>query len=164
MKQMNFWGMMAMLLCAVVMGFSSCSDDDESDFSSSALVGTWEGVTVDWCYKQNGVVVDEEDEGEGEDISDERWKFNADGTALQGYKYSGADSWEWDDEPCQWKLEGNKLIIMDDPAGGIDDWEESATIKELSANRLVVELHDKYTDDGVVYEDYERQVYRRVND
>lgn len=130
------------------------------------MVGTWEGVTADWCYKQNGVVVDEEDEGEGEDISDERWIFNADGTALSGHKYSGTDSWEWNSVLCRWKLEGNKLIIMDDPASDsdIDDWEASATIKELSANRLVLEIHDKYTDDGVVYEDYERQVYRRVND
>lgn len=29
MKEVKFWGMMAMMLCAMVMGSSSCSDDED---------------------------------------------------------------------------------------------------------------------------------------
>lgn len=136
------------------ISFTSCSDDDDEIGSVSELVGTWEIVSRTYQWKEDGKVVDEETDNE----NDRRITFNEDGTYQVSEYYN---KWYWD-EAGTWSYENGKLTIRSTYEG--ESWSETATVKELTSSKLVLEYIDKYTEDGTSYEDYELSEYRKISE
>lgn len=151
MKKKNYLWVFGLLLSFMTLGFSSCSDDDAPG-SSADLVGTWQSVSyIDW-YKENGKIIDQsEDEDE-----DYRIRFNEDGTAEHNEKYNG--KWYDPEYIGTWKYKGGKIYFYYDDEG------EYITVKELTSSQMVWEYYDKYTEKGVTYEEYYREVFRKISD
>ena len=131
----NYFLLMAMLLFAVV-GFTSCSDDDEGGISGNAaelLIGEWQAIWYEGYefYDGHG---DEWDESLVDDGI--YYTFYADGTVdMEGYTE-------------RWSVSGN-VLIMDG---------ERYTITTLNANTLVLEYRESY--EGEEY--YEKVTFERV--
>lgn len=157
MKKIYFICMVGLLLSAMMLGFSGCSDDDEegTSGSSSELVGTWEIVHYKYQWKENGKVVDEDER----DDSNTRLSFHENGTCEGAEYYNG--KWNWGDKGT-WKYKGGKLEITYEEEG--DTYKESAIVKTLTASKLVVEFTDKFSEDGIDYEDYSLQEYKKIAD
>lgn len=153
----TFYMVAAMLLTTVAVGFSSCSDDDDDDngvFSTSELVGTWEGVCSHYIYWEDGEKVCED---EYEDDSDIRIKFNADGTCLYAEYYNG--KWNWEEEGS-WSYSGSVITIINEDG----DVNTSGKVKTLTSSKLIVEGTIEYTEEGVKCKEYFYEEYRKVND
>lgn len=127
----NYFLLMAMLLFAVV-GFTSCSDDDEGGISGNAsaqLVGEWMGV----YYESYEIYEGEKEEwneslvGEGLYVT-----FHSDGTA------------ESDGVYADWEVSGNTLIM-----DGV-----RFTILTLNATTLILEYKESYGGGDGLYEKY----------
>lgn len=131
-----FWG----LLSLIIISFTSCSDDDLG--SSSDLVGSWKLTSSHFYMKLNGeVVYDEEGEDVGEVIT-----FNSDGTI-----YNDGEVAEWSYEDGKIRLEYGEEV-------------EYVPVKTLTSSKLEIEIYEKETDDGDVYEYYENMVYTKISD
>lgn len=131
-----FWG----LLSLIIISFTSCSDDDLG--SSSDLVGSWKLTSCHFYMKLNGeVVYDEEGEDVGEVIT-----FNSDGTI-----YNDGEVAEWSYEDGKIRLEYGEEV-------------EYVPVKTLTSSKLEIEIYEKETDDGDVYEYYENMVYTKISD
>lgn len=140
----------------MTFSFSACSDDDDDSVgSTSDLVGTWEIVSYSYQWKEDGEVVDE---GTSND-HDSRIVFNENGTCKDAEFYSG--EWHWNNEGT-WNYKNGKLTIKSTYEGETEI--TTATVKELTQSKLVVEAVDKYTEDGTVYEDWTLQEYRKVSE
>lgn len=118
--------------------FSSCSDDDE-EISSSNLIGTWQ-----YTGGKFWEIIDGEKETWEEDGDDDEWimTFKEDGTMI-----------EWDgfsNETYEWKLNGNKLILDGD----------EFTVKTLTSNKLVLEIHEKDSDGDEFLDQYS---FKKIN-
>lgn len=149
----------AMALCLMLAGFTSCSDDDD-DYSSSQLVGTWISTSYIHQSYEDGELVDEEEYSS----SYIKWIFQEDGTAYL-YYWSG-DEWEYDGTD-EYAIKGSKLVFYEDDDS--EDW--APTIKTLTSTSLVVELDVTYTEDdpedpdfGVTYREYEYIEFTKDND
>lgn len=153
MKRFDYLWLIGILML-VPLGFSSCSDsdDDENTGSASTLVGTWESVSYTYQWKEDGEVVDE---GTEEDSSI-RIRFHEDETCEIAEYYNG--KWNWEN-PGTWKYKNGKITVTDE-----DGESDTATVKTLTASKLVVEYHEKYTEDGILYEDYDLTEYRKISD
>lgn len=155
MKKLNVLWLFALLL-ALPMGFTSCSDDDGPG-SSSDFVGTWEETYEKWICKEDGEVVEE---GEDRDLSDYRMRLNADGTVDFGDYWNS--QWHWESNAAEWWYKNGKLYIKVTEGGEEEiGW---AKVVELSATKLAVETTDSYKENGIAYEDYEYQEYKKVAD
>lgn len=154
MKRNNFLWLISILM---LFPFSlvSCSDDDDegSVGSTSELIGTWESVSRTYQWKEDGEIIDEGVEND----SDIRVIFNEDGTCRMAEYYNG--TWHWEDGGV-WSYKNGKITII----GSGGDERESATVKELTSSKLVLEFHDKYMEDGISYEDYGLVEYRKISD
>ena len=126
-----------MLLFAVV-GFTSCSDDDESGISGNAeelLVGDWTAIHIEGYYKYDGVIEQEWDEsvdGRGVYLT-----FYEDGMAETGGSYA------------DWRISGNTLILDGD----------RVTIETLNATTLILSMKESY--DGEEY--FNRITFERID-
>ena len=114
-----FLGTLCCLLLALCIGFSACGDDGDGDgdddIKSSDIVGRWQLIESSFT--------------DFEPCDFERWdEYKSDGTfvSLDG---CGGETWTG-----TWKLEGNKIIAMED---GFPDPIVS-TIVSVSANELVL--------------------------
>lgn len=138
----------------MTFGFSACSDDDEkAPESSSALIGTWERISCTYQYKENGEIVDE-GKDEGNDLVGFKLVFKEDGTCKSAEYHT--DKWDWFDEG-KWSYSNGIITITD------NNESELIKVKTLTDSQLIIETTDKYTEDGIFYEDYELTEYRKSN-
>ena len=149
MKTLRIIGM-AVVAIIMSVNFAACGDDDD-DFSTADLEGLWEGISSDFVEKENGQVIDEGTE----DLSDQRMKFNSDGTVIGYYKTNGR--WEMEDEVGTWSYKDGKLYTSVEGEG-----EMIANIIELNSERLVIGGSYSETEDGVKYEYQETSTYKKV--
>lgn len=144
------------ILMLLSVSFVACSDDEEESVGSvSELVGTWESVSYTYWWKENGNIVEEGTERE----SNIRVAFYEDGTCNSAEYYNGR--WNWD-EAGTWSYKNGKITIKRTFGG--ESYSETSTVKELTSSKLVIEYIDKYTEDGISYEDYELSEYRKISD
>ena len=148
--------MLGLLLFAAV-NFSACSsDDDDAPGSSSELVGLWECISSKGWEKCNGEIEDEWNETN----VGLRVKLNADGS----YAEYDCDGGEWEvDYTGKWEYKGNKIYLT-----YYDDYEDKyytdfATVKELDANRVVLESTWEENDGGYIWEGYSLQVFKKID-
>lgn len=151
MKKINFlW--LVIILTLLPISFVSCSDDDEEGVgSTSELVGTWEIVSHTYQWKEDGIIIEEGTEND----SNTRITFNEDGTCKGAEFYNDKWNWDWNGT---WSYKNGKLSIAYP-----DSETETATVKELTSSKLVLEYIDKYTEDGTSYEDYEHSEYHKIS-
>lgn len=141
----NYVLLMAMLFFAVV-GFTSCSDDDEGGISGNPeelLVGDWQAQHDEGYWVNNG-----EREEYSEPYTDECYTFESDGTGHCEYLEDGYTYY------FTWEVNGNTLIL-----DSRDEGEERFVIETLNSSTLVLVYHE--ISDG--YEDYYKTTYRRRN-
>ena len=94
-----------------------------------------------------------------ENDSDTRITFSEDGTCKTAEYYN--NKWNWD-ETGTWSYKNGEITIRITYEG--ESYSETATVKELTSSKLVLEYIDKYTEDGTSYEDYELSEYRKISD
>ncbi len=133
----NYLLLMTMLLFAVV-GFTSCSDDDEGGISGNAeelLVGDWTAIHFEGYYKYDGVI-------------EEEWDEPIDGRGVYLFFYEDGTV-EMDGAYADWRISGNTLILDGD----------RVTIETLNATTLVLSMRESY--DGEEY--FERITFERID-
>ena len=65
------------------------------------------------------------------------------------------DKWDWFDEG-KWSYSNGIITITD------NNESELIKVKTLTDSQLIIETTDKYTEDGIFYEDYELTEYRKI--
>lgn len=135
MKAFKLLGMtLLMVLCAV--NFTACSDDDENEkpvIEEANLIGKWQSTWEKIHKVENGKEVVTSDEA----YTDGSWEFKADGTCIENGNTTSA----------HWILKGDKLTVSYND--GYDDDYTVYTVKELTANKLILAFEDwDSTDDG----------------
>lgn len=79
--------------------------------------------------------------------------FKEDGTCKSAEYHT--DKWDWFDEG-KWSYSNGIITITD------NNESESIKVKTLTDSQLIIETTDKYTEDGIFYEDYELTEYRKI--
>ncbi len=132
---------LALLVSACVIGFTSCSDDDENN---GEIVGTWQSVHIDAWEKINGEQT--EDGAYSGPYDQGTVVFTAEGR-ISMTEEGGTT------ETATYTFTGDKLIIKSDG--------ETTEVKvlKLSDDRLILEHHES---DGE-YESYIKVEFRRMN-
>lgn len=141
----NYLLLLTMLLFAVV-GFTSCSDDDEGGISGNPeelLVGDWQSQHDEGYWVNNG-----EREEYSEPYTDECYTFESDGTGFCEYLEDDVRFY------FTWEVNGNTLFLDYRTEG-----DERLVIETLNSKTLVMVYHE-ISDD---YEDYYRTTYRRID-
>jgi hypothetical protein len=141
------------LLSIMTFSFVSCSDDDDKGSgSASDLIGAWERVSQIHQYKENGEIVSEDTE------YNDGWriKFNKDGT------YEEWKDEQWDGGGYIWEYKNGKITI-NSPSFDVIEC-EVYEVKELTSSKLVYESVEKYTEEGIDYESYYRDEYRKISE
>lgn len=137
------------LLSVMALGFSGCSDDDDSVGASSDIVGTWVCVSGEGWIKEDGEIIEEwEDEGD-------EWMYTVfyeDGSVEI---VDVSDNWEVCEEGT-WKLKNGSLYLT------LDGENSVYPIVSLTSTEMIVGIHEKEKEDGVTYEYYESAIYRKV--
>lgn len=138
----------------LALAFVSCSSDDDEVGSSDSLVGSWKPVDQQGWEKENGEIVDE---WSGTDSVDENsiFTFYENGTGVLSITYEDFDYTY--NVNFTWKKSSNKLTCT------VNGESTTSTIKTLNSTTLIIEVNDKYTEDGVTYEEYSISTYRRLN-
>ena len=149
---------MLSLLMFSLVGFSSCSKDDDDKSNKSDLVGMWEVVSDKGWDKENGVIIYEWDQT-GDEISD-KWaiEFKENGKFFM-YDLNGDISDDMMADDLTWKYKNNKIYLCSAEYGIEQEW---TTVKELTSTTLVLEAHYKYNDGGDVYEDWSLSTFKRI--
>jgi len=157
MKKFKLFGVFGLLAILFCLSFSSCSDDDEHVGSASDLIGTWESVHFVGWYKVDGEIVEDYDE----DDNTLKVVFNADGTYELYERWSNDANWGTP-ELGTWTYKKGTLTTryVDEYDGEV--YENSGPVKELTANRLVLEEYSKEKEDGSVLESFSQVTYRKV--
>lgn len=141
----NYVLLMAMLLFAVV-GFTSCSDDDEGGISGNPeelLVGDWQAQHDEGYWVNNG-----EREEYSEPYTNECYTFESDGTGYCEYLDDGSRY------NFTWEVDGNTLYLEYRTEG-----DERLVIETLNSGTLVLVYHEVSDN----YEEFYRTTYRRLN-
>lgn len=139
----------ALMMAVVCVSLSSCSDDDENDkpvIEEANLIGKWQSTWEKVHKVENGKEVVISDEA----YTDGSWEFKADGTCIEDGNTTSA----------HWTLKDDKLTISYNE--GFDD---DYTVKELTANKLVLAFEDwDNTDDGgLELDDITTTTYKKIN-
>lgn len=139
----------ALMMAVVCVSLSSCSDDDENDkpvIEEANLIGKWQSTWEKIHTVENGKEVVISDEA----YTDGSWEFKADGTCIENGNTTSA----------HWTLKDNKLTISYN-----EGFEDDYTVKELTANKLVLVFEDwDNTDDGgEVLDDATTTTYKKIN-
>lgn len=152
MRTFKLLGMtLLMVLCAV--NFTACSDDDENDkpvIEEANLIGKWQSTWEKIHKVENGKEVVTSDEAYTNDL----WEFKADGTCIESRVNGGYT------ETSRWSLKGDKLTVSYN-----DGYNDDYTVKELTANKLVLAFEDwDNTDDGSLeLDDITTTTYKKIN-
>lgn len=156
MKKNRFY-YLAMVLCILAFGFTSCEKEDDDDFDSSAIYGYWQAVSAEYQEYANGKLVDEDFFSEPED---EIWgiRFTKDGDWYNWEEsyYTGQIEMEYGgDFTCK----NGKLKVYNSEEGGYLTF----TIETLTSTQMVLTITETYTEDGVKYKYVEKETFRKVN-
>lgn len=152
MRTFKLLGMtLLMVLCAV--NFTACSDDDENDkpvIEEANLIGKWQSTWEKIHKVENGKEVVTSDEAYTNDL----WEFKTDGTCIESRVDGGYT------ETSRWSLKGDKLTVSYN-----DGYNDDYTVKELTANKLVLAFEDwDNTDDGSLeLDDITTTTYKKIN-
>lgn len=146
---------LATCLAIVLVSFSvySCSDDDDDSVGSrEMLVGRWQGITYTNIEYENGKEIHKN----VEDLNTSTYKyveeFKEDGTWIEEENFNG----QIKQYKGKWSYSGNKLTTVDS-----DGDKEISTVVKMTDTELVLEVRDKYKEDGETYEEYEQTVFKR---
>ena len=138
----NYLFLVALLLFSVI-GFTGCSDDDDS-VDASALLGEWQS-TYEYAYETEGGEMYPLEDGP---YTDEVWTFYEDGTM---YWYDNSDN---DGVYCDWSVSGNKLYLTDQEDHVTDEY----VIESINGSEMVI----SYTERDGDYMLYDRITFRKV--
>lgn len=135
-------------MAVLCVGFVSCSDDDDEDYSKS-IIGTWEMTnTKGWYY---AVGNDKEYWDENAEAGEYQITFKSDNT---GYSYEDGEF----DGNFKWSLNDGKLKIFATNEDG-EEKNDEATIKELTSNKLVLFFVEK--ENGKIIEE-DTTTYQKI--
>lgn len=139
----------ALMMAVVCVSLSSCSDDDENDkpvIEEANLIGKWQSTWEKIHTVENGKEVVISDEA----YTDGSWEFKADGTCIENENTTSA----------HWTLKDDKLTISYN-----DGFDDDYTVKELTANKLILAFEDwDNTDDGgLELDDITTTTYKKIN-
>lgn len=139
----------ALMMAVVCVSLSSCSDDDENDkpvIEEANLIGKWQSTWEKIHKIENGKEIVTSDEA----YTDGCWEFKADGTCIENGNTTSA----------HWTLKDDKLTISYN-----DGFDDDYTVKELTANKLVLAFEDwDNTDDGgLELDDITTTTYKKIN-
>lgn len=139
---------MFFLLSTCMVGFTSCSDDDDEDGEvGSGIVGTWQSVKVDSWENNDGEYSEYKGPYDRCTII-----FTADGKITQnddGEKDSGT-----------YKLIGDKITVTYEEEGEVETDEIKVLL--LNGDKLILESENNEVYDGKVYKDYLKMELKRV--
>lgn len=140
MKNLKF---LSILLFSILnFCLASCGNDDDEIGGRDMLVGTWQ-CTWSEGYAKYANDPSRNDEWSGE--MDFMATFKDDGMAVI------------DGDECRWKLEGDKLYIVD--TGTKDEWDISIVLK-LTDSELIIEQSEKDSERG--YEFYDKITFKKI--
>ncbi len=150
-KVFNYFVIVAVALftaCAM----TACSDDDDDDDKggSGNIVGDWRPVHSKGWEKENGKIVDQWDDEIP--ANDYLVSFKSDGSYTI---FEGGSTYE----VGTYVVKGDKITIKYNEDGYTD--QESAKFK-IKGDKLTFYFSEKEGDDGVTYESYEENTYKRV--
>lgn len=139
----------ALMMTVVCVSLSSCSDDDENDkpvIEEANLIGKWQSTWEKIHTVENGKEVVISDEA----YTDGSWEFKADGTCIENGSTTSA----------HWTLKNDKLTVSYN-----DGFNDDYTVKELTANKLILAFEDwDNTDDGgLELDDITTTTYKKIN-
>lgn len=143
----KYFYLFAMVLLSATV-FTSCSDDEEG--STKDLIGKWQSVSEEGWEKENGKIYDEW----SYDYDRCVYEFTADGDFLI-YFYSGG-RWVLDQEG-EYKYKNGKII------GYFDGETESAEVKTLTSNTLVLAKRETEKYEGDTYEYYDELTFKKAD-
>lgn len=130
MKKLNLFAVLMLFMASLT--FVSCGDDDD-DYSTDDIIGTWSVLKVDLTAEMDGVIDDDDSTHETYEMGQFNLTFNADGTCTSNI---GSEKYEW-------SISGNKIII-----DGVE-----ATI-ELKSNNCTVRVDIVETYAGHTFKTY----------
>ncbi len=140
MKKVSFKLLMMLLgVMAFSVAFTACDDDD--DVSKASVVGKW---TLE-KFEVNGVVDEEEEEGECKEKQD-YVEFLANGIFKDVYYNQDCKA---ETEEDKWKYEGDKLVLLFVESNGVVTYTYKGVyiVKTLTENSLVLEYYKSYKND-----------------
>lgn len=132
-----------LMFIALSAGFTSCSDDDDSDISEANLAGTWEATYSEGFYKDSERP-NEKDEWNGPLLGQDKYQatFNANGTGIDG-----------DGDSFTWTLKGDVLTTVYD-----DEDAMIGKILKLTDKELITVSSEK----GDTWEMYNKDTFKRI--
>jgi hypothetical protein len=142
------------IVSALVLGFVSCDNSEDSEVTPGNLVGMWQGIHAYELIKEDGEIVDEYDEDVDLEEYDYRYVFEEDGSGFDGFFEDGERTRESDD--FTWELSGNTLTL------DYDGFEDKYTVEQLTSTRLVLSATYRETEDGVTYEEFSRATFAKI--
>lgn len=139
------------ILCALALGFNSCSSDDDEpeggSISITYIIGKWQGVSSTGWEKENGKVVDDwnDDEPDFKYI-----EFRMDATG------------EWQDINNQsrtfsWYINDDLDVVIGEKVVG-DGTGETYKIKKLNKDQMVLASGNENAANGW----YQEDTYKRI--
>lgn len=139
-----------MLVAALCLGFTSCSDDDDDDnvVTGEGIVGTWQLTNVENHYYSGEV--ETFDFLPYENTYALFMKYNSNGT---GTTYENEEG-EWWSGDFHYTFDGNTIVGTDEDG--------TTTLEVLSLTKTTMVIKGKDTDDNGV--DYMIQTFKRVSD
>jgi hypothetical protein len=150
MKTKIFYWLGCLLLTLM---FTSCSDDDGVG-SGENLVGTWEIIHDEGWERVDGVTNSEWDDYDNY----LRLLFEEDKTFVMQEYYGN----RWHKELYgTWSLKSGKLKLYSEDS---EDEPEVYTVKTLNATTLIIEMSDKYKEDGETWEEFNRLTFTRISE
>lgn len=142
------------------ISLSSCSGDDDNDNeiigSTTDLIGVWESVSGSAQIKKDGKVI----ANQTLNNNSSRIEFYEDGTYRFGEYYDG--EWDWDYEAYEWKYVNGKIILKDEQ-DDYEYYENYVVVKSLTSKKLIVNVIEKYIEDGSSYEMNSTVEFRKIS-
>lgn len=153
MKKNKFY-YFAFLFCTLTLGLTSCEkEDDDNGGKSSDLIGYWLPVSEEWELYIDGELYDQGSEDYSDE--DEGIRFDKDG-----------DFYWWEAEANieteyggTYSYKNGKLKIHEE----YDDETWIYTVKTLTSQKMVWEMTESGTEEGIQYKAVARITLRKVN-
>lgn len=141
MEKKSFWSLFAiMMVSALCLGLTSCSDDDDDNDGGNVNLENVEPGVLTGKWQCVSIACVEDGEKDNREVNESYYLIiNEDGTAIVNpwhlFDMPGLSS---NDINVNWSAERNKLILRSQ----IDDSYLVLTIKKLTRNELVTEAYD----------------------
>lgn len=149
----SFMGLaVAVLMSMVAVSCEKDSSGKKGVIDRDNIVGTWQMVSAQYLYYENGKLEDSETHN-GDD-----WYI------IYDFQKGGVGTrTDYDDgeiyrESIEWELVANKLTLI---YVEYDDDAESLTVESLTDNKMVLYWQDVWDDDGVECKEIVKYTFRR---